>query len=126
MAVRVLDVGNCDPDHGSIRAMLTSHYDVEVDRVMFVPEALAAIERTRYGLVLVNRLVFADESDGMELVRALCGRAGSPPIMLLSNYPDAQARAVDAGALPGFGKAALRDPGTHELLARVLPAKRSK
>ena len=37
----------------------------------------------------------------------------SPPI---SNYPEAQAEAVAAGALPGFGKAELHDPRTAELL----------
>ena len=38
------------------------------------------------------------------------------PIMLVSNYEDAQQRAVEKGALPGFGKASLGQP---HMLARL-------
>jgi len=38
------------------------------------------------------------------------------PVMLVSNFADAQAQAVESGALPGFGKAALNAP---ETLARL-------
>jgi len=123
-SARVLDVGNCDPDHGAIRAMLVNHFHVRVDRVMFVPEALAAIEQARYDLVLVNRLIFADDSDGMTLVRALQTRGPSaPPVMLVSNFASAQQAAVAAGAHPGFGKASLGSEETLERLAEFLPAK---
>ena len=40
------------------------------------------------------------------------------PVMLVSNYADAQAAAVQAGALPGFGKA---DLGRAEMFERVRP-----
>lgn len=122
---RVLDVGQCDPDHAGIRAMLADHFDVEIDRVMFVPQALEALRRKSYDLVLVNRLIFADQSDGMELVRqaqadsALAG----VPIMVVSNFADAQTRAAALGAAPGFGKARLGAPEVVENLARYLPRK---
>lgn len=121
---RVLDVGNCDPDHGAMRAMLLAHFEVEVDRVMFVSEALAALSRCDYGLVLVNRLIFADGSDGMELIRKMRADAiCKSPIMMVSNFADAQDSAVAAGALPGFGKAAIGAAETIERLANVLPRK---
>lgn len=122
---RVLDVGNCDPDHAMIRGMLTEHFDVDVDRVMFVEEAVGRMRERSYDLVLFNRLIFADGSDGSELLR----RAQSDPalrqvpIMMISNYPEAQAGAVAAGGRPGFGKRAIRSPETVGLLAGYLPRK---
>ena len=121
---RVLDVGNCDPDHGSIRALLLANFEVEIDRVMFVDEALAALRQCDYGLVLVNRLIFADSSDGMELIHKMRADANCrSPVMMVSNFADAQERAVAAGALPGFGKAAIGAAATLERLASVLPRK---
>lgn len=124
---QVLDVGNCDPDHGMIRAMLMENFDVDVDRVMFVDEALQRMKERTYALVLFNRLVFADGSEGLQLLRkakrdlALTGT----PIMMVSNYEDAQAASVEAGAEPGFGKKAVGSPDTLRLLARYLPPKNS-
>lgn len=122
MAARVLDVGNCDPDHFSIRSMLVRHFDVEVDRVMFVSEAEVAISRRTYDLVLVNRRIFADDSDGLTLVRSIAALPDDrPAVMLISNFPDAQDAAVEAGAERGFGKAGLTDPRTIDRLAAILP-----
>ncbi len=42
--------------------------------------------------------------------------------MLVSNHEDAQAEAVAAGALPGFGKASLGQPGMIERVAAALKA----
>ena len=119
---RVLDVGNCDLDHGAIRRMLTGAFDVDVERVMFVADALAASRARPFDLILVNRLIFADGSPGIELVRQLQGDPAlrPTPVMLISNYADAQATAVAAGARPGFGKAALAAPETLERLREFL------
>jgi CheY-like chemotaxis protein len=121
----VLVVGICDPDHTMIRQMLTDHFDVEVDRVMFVDDAVARMKQRRYRLVLVNRLIFEDGSDGLELLRRARDERllSDVPIMMISNYSEAQERAVKAGAVPGFGKVAIRDRSTTELLSRHLPLK---
>lgn len=124
---RVLDVGNCDSDHGVIRALLVNHFDVEVDRVMFVDEALLRIARQPYDLVLVNRRIFADDRDGLELIRRLRATTAQPAanarpaVMMVSNFEAAQQAAIAAGAVRGFGKAQLRDAATLERLALVLP-----
>lgn len=122
---RVLDVGQCNPDHRGIRRMLTRHFDVDVDRIMFVDEAMAQLAKQEYALVLVNRLIFNDGSDGNELIRQMKANDGlnGVPIMLISNYQDAQDRAVAAGAIPGFGKAELGDPESVTKLAAYLPRK---
>lgn len=124
---RVLDVGNCDPDHGSIKWVIESEFDARVDRVMFVPDALQRLRETAYDLVLVNRLIFEDQSDGMELVRAAQADATlrTTPVMLVSNYPEAQQAAVAAGAAPGFGKARLGKPDMLAAVEKFLPRKRS-
>ncbi|MBI5762653.1 MAG: hypothetical protein HZA51_03925 [Planctomycetes bacterium] len=121
----LLDVGNCDPDHAMIRGMLTKHFDVRIDRVMFVEDALTKMRERPYALVLFNRLVFADGSEGIELLRkakadpALKGT----PMMMISNYGDAQQASVAAGGEPGFGKADVADPKTAELLRKYLSPK---
>lgn len=120
---RVLDVGNCDPDHAAIRGMLERTFAVAVDRVMHVDQALAAMRRARYHLVLVNRLIFADGSPGIDLIRRARADAAlaDVPIMLVSNHADAQAAAVAAGGVEGFGKASIGACETIERLARHLP-----
>ena len=46
--------------------------------------------------------------------------AADVKMMLVSNYPDAQAAAVEAGALPGFGKRDIGSPRVKELLRQAL------
>lgn len=123
----VLDVGNCTPDHTAIHAMLTSHFDVRIERVMHVSEALTALARQPFALVLVNRQIFADGSPGMPLIEHMHSDPNlkETPVMLVSNYADAQAAAVTAGARPGFGKASLNTTETIRKLAEFLPPARS-
>jgi len=123
-ASHALDVGNCDPDHRGIRDLLERHFDVTVDRARLVDEAMTQLGRQRYDLVLVNRIIFDDDSDGSELIRRMQHDGHkTTPVMLISNYADAQERAVADGAVRGFGKAALHDPATVQLLARHLRPK---
>ncbi|MFQ5500867.1 MAG: hypothetical protein ACE5EQ_01040 [Phycisphaerae bacterium] len=121
----VLDVGNCDPDHGMIRRMLTEHFDVEIDRVMFVDEALDRMRSKPYALVLVNRLIFRDGSEGIALVRQAKAETAlsKTPIMLISNFAKVQDAAVAEGAERGFGKDALFQAETSKRLSAFLPGK---
>ncbi len=118
---RILDVGNCDPDHAGIRRLL-SHFDAIIDRVMFVDEAINQLADTHYDLILVNRLIFADSSDALPLIERMKAddKTRDIPVMMVSNFDDAQSRAVAAGALRGFGKSALTDPATIDLLKPLL------
>ena len=119
---QVLDVGNCTPDHHMIRMMLERHFDVEIDRVMFVDEALEKMRRTKYDLVLFNRLIFEDGGEGLELVRRAKADESIQlaPMMMISNYPEAQVAAVAAGAAEGFGKSKLFAPETVGKVGRYL------
>lgn len=122
---RVLDVGNCDPDHAMISQMLRANFDVHIDRVMFVDDALARMRENRYDLVLYNRLVFEDSSEGIQLLKQAKADPvlKNVPIMMISNFEDAQAASVAAGAEPGFGKKSVSAASTVKLLTKYLPRK---
>jgi CheY-like chemotaxis protein len=119
---KVLDVGQCAADHGAIRSLIERNFDARVDAADDVREALDKLRGERYDLVLVNRLLDLDASEGMEIIRAVKSDPdlASATIMLVTNYPEHQAAAVAAGAEPGFGKAQLHDRGTFERLVQFL------
>jgi PleD family two-component response regulator len=121
----VLDVGNCNPDHSMIKRMLTENFHVAIDRVMFVDDAVQRMRDRQYDLVMFNRLVFDDGSEGLELVRRAKKDAAikSAPIMMISNFDEAQAACIAEGGVKGFGKKAVGDKSTVEHLSKFLPRK---
>src|SRR5688500_2920286 len=121
---RVLDVGQCDPDHETICSYIEEYFNAEVDRVATIDEAMLMMRKQGYDLVLVNRVIDGDGSDGLGLIRRAKREELTLPIMLVSNYTDAQSAAVAAGGVPGFGKANLRSGVTYEHLARFLPVRK--
>ncbi len=127
-SAKVLDVGNCDPDHGMIRQMLREHFDVNIDRVMFVEDALAKMRENGYDLVTFNRLIFEDGSEGIELLKKAKSDPAlkALPIMMISNFDNAQAASVAAGGEPGFGKKSVFAATTVELLSKYLPRKNAR
>jgi two-component system chemotaxis response regulator CheY len=117
---RVLSVGQCGADHGSIAWTLQRAFGAEVVPAETAASARALLQCGGFDLVLVNRVFDADGDGGLAFVRDIKADAAlaALPVMLVSNYADAQDEAVRAGALPGFGKAAL---GAPEILERVAP-----
>jgi CheY-like chemotaxis protein len=117
---RVLSIGQCFADHGSISRTLQRHFGAEVIGVDEPNEALDRLRRESFDLVLINRRLDADGSSGVAVVEQIKAdeRLRPLPVMLVSNYDDAQDEAIAAGALPGFGKAALGQP---HMLARLRP-----
>ena len=122
MAKRVLDVGNCVPDHAAIRRLVETNFDAHVAQADDLASALCELEKQPADLVLVNRKLDLDYSDGMAIVRHLKSHAkwSGVPVMLITNYPEYQAEAVAAGADPGFGKQELRTSETLEKLRKIL------
>lgn len=121
MPLRVLDVGQCRPDHSSIRYLFES-LGAEVEQSQLIPEALERVAKEKFDLVLVNRKLDYDYSDGTELIRQMKANPETrdTPVMLISNYEDAQKEAVGLGAEPGFGKLELSDPGVRNRLKQFL------
>lgn len=121
---RVLDVGQCSYDHGTISRHLASTYGAEVARAQSADEAVKAVRAGGFDLVLINRQLDRDGSPGLDIIRSLKADAAlaDVPVMLVSNYPDAQAEAQSLGALPGFGKADLRKGAVPALDAALAPS----
>jgi len=122
MTKRVLDVGQCAPDHATVLRFLTSHFDCEVVQTHGLADTLSELKIGRCHLVLINRKLDADYSDGVEILRAMKAdpQTADVPVMLVTNYAEHQDAAVAAGALPGFGKLEFDRPETKEKLAAVL------
>ncbi len=115
---RVLSVGQCAADHHSIAVTLRRTFGAEVVGADTATEALEALRNNPFALVLVNRVFDADGGSGLDLIRALKAddKLKTAPVMLVSNFADAQKQATAAGAEPGFGKASL---GQAPMLERV-------
>jgi CheY-like chemotaxis protein len=124
MPKRVLDVGQCSPDHATIRSFLTRHFDCEVVQTHGAEDTREQLKSGRFDLVLVNRKLDADYSDGIEIIRQIKSdeAISSVPVMLVTNYPEHQEAAIAAGAIRGFGKLEYNRPETRERLAGVLGA----
>ena len=122
MPKRVLDVGNCVPDHAAIRALVTGTFSAEVVQAHGPEDALEALRKQPIDLVLINRKLDRDYTDGIDILRQIKSdpAIANVPVMLITNYADHQQSAVEAGAEYGFGKLELHTPETHAKLARFL------
>jgi two-component system chemotaxis response regulator CheY len=118
MPKRVLSVGQCGADHYGITQYLRQHFDARVTAADREDDALERLRAGGFHLALVNRRLDVDGSDGLRIVRAIKGdpELSETPVMLVSNYPEAQQQAVAAGAEYGFGKS---EYGSAEVLERL-------
>jgi hypothetical protein len=114
----VVDLGQCDLDHASIKRVVES-LGVSVVRAHTKGDVDRYLAGGNVALVLVNRVLDIDGSDGMSIIKELVGLKTSA-VMLVSNYPEYQEQAVQIGAQPGFGKSALREPQTLEVIRKAL------
>jgi CheY-like chemotaxis protein len=122
---RILSVGQCSFDHSSITRHLGKTYGAEVAGANTVAEALVTLRAGDFDLVLVNRVFDGDGTPGIDLIRAIKAdpKLSILPVMLVSNYEDAQVEAQSLGALPGFGKSDLRHgtvPALEMVFARAV------
>jgi len=118
MAKRLLDVGNCDADFSAVCQLVASNFDVTVTRAHRSQDAIEALRSQDYDLVTVNRLMDRDGSEGLKIIQQMKSdpALSATCVMMITNFEDHQAMAVDAGAEPGFGKSQL---GTSETIERL-------
>ena len=118
----VLDVGNCSFDHGTIKTFLSEHWEVNVTRCTTLSGALQELETAIYDLVLINRIIEGDGQPGMELVKHIVGSNpdSTVSVVLLTNFPEVQASAMEAGASASFGKRFLQSDEVHQTLNTML------
>ena len=121
MAKRVLSVGQCMADSGSIKRFFEQQFGAQVASADSAEEAMSMASNGPFDLILVNRIFDADGDSGIEFVKSVkkASTVSKIPVMLVSNYADAQERAIQAGAVPGFGKAELGSTQTIELLEGI-------
>ncbi len=123
---KVLSVGQCGYDHGSLSRYLQSSFGAEVSGVDTHDQALDRLRHQGpFDLVLVNRVGDRDGARGVDLIRALKSdpELNSVPVMLVSNYESAQNEAVSLGALPGFGKSEIGRESASNRLREALSVK---
>lgn len=122
MTKRVLDVGNCGPDFASMTRFLTANFDCTVEQSHGPEDALAVLRGGNYALVLINRKLDRDYSDGTEILRQIKADPAlqNTPVMLITNHAEHQDAAVELGAERGFGKLEFGKPETLEKLTPFL------
>ena len=118
----VLSIGQCRPDNAAITHFLTSNFDVDVLATDLADDSLTALQANSVDLILINRKLDTDYSDGMEIMKLIKSdpRTEPIPVMLISNFAESQEQAVEAGATYGFGKAELSSPETIERVRGAL------
>jgi hypothetical protein len=122
MGKKVALVGHCGPDSSFLRiAVSRVGKDVQVLSADDARELNRLLEQG-VDLLLFNRqLDFGfDDDEGVAVIRKLRPHYPTVKMMLVSNYPEAQAAAVAEGALPGFGKREVNSPRVAELIRDAL------
>ena len=117
MPIKILDVGQCGFDGPRMSEFFRKKLDAEVDNAPAAQDAVRSLSSHRkYNLALVNRVLAGDGASGIELIQMLIKSGCTTPLMLVSDYSEAQDAAVAQGAIRGFGKAELEDAQTLELI----------
>ena len=122
MSKKVALVGHCGPDSSFLRIAVSRAAKEAKVLSADDSQALQRVLDDGVDLLLLNRqLDFGfDVEEGVEIIRKLRPHYPQVKMMLVSNYPDAQAAAVAAGALPGFGKREIGSPRVSALLREAL------
>lgn len=119
---KVVLIGHCGPDSSFLKSAIRTA-DREAEVLAAEDEAtLRGVLKQGVDLLLFNRELgygFAEEL-GVDVIRRLKKEFPGTKMMLVSNYEDAQAAAVSAGALPGFGKRELGSPRAGQVLGEAL------
>jgi CheY-like chemotaxis protein len=122
MAKRIVLVGHCGPDASFLRiAVSRVARDVHVLSADDGRELMQVLSEGVDLLLLNRQLDYGfDDREGIAVIRKLRPHYPNVKMMLVSNFPEAQAAAVAEGALPGFGKRELNSPRVAELIREAL------
>ncbi|HEX8914806.1 MAG TPA: hypothetical protein VF796_20810 [Humisphaera sp.] len=121
MNKKVALVGHCGPDSSYLRlAIQKAEPGVQILAADDDAELKNVLEQN-VDLILFNRQLDYgfDDSEGVSVIRKLSRHFPRTRMMLVSNYPDAQQAALQAGAVPGFGK---RDIGSAKVTQLIREA----
>ena len=121
MRKKVISIGQCGYDNSQIGSLF-SKLGADFTAVDLNRDLYNTLSASEPDLVLINRVNDSDGSSGIALIKELKGSKeySKVPLLLVSNYEDAQKEAVALGALPGFGKSELASPTVSELIKNYL------
>jgi DNA-binding NtrC family response regulator len=125
MAV-VLSIGQCGYDDSRIGQVVRSALGASLDRASSPEDAQGKMQAKKYDLVLVNRVFDAGTGMGVDFIGQMKKSGETTPMMLVSDYADAQAAAMANGAVPGFGKSAIASPEVGNLLRATVAENAAK
>ncbi len=125
---RVLDVGNCGPDHAALRRMFSMNFGAELLQTHHLADTLEVLKQQPVDLVVINRKLDQDYSDGVEILKRIkeIPEYADLPVMIITNYAEHQAAAVELGAVEGFGKLEINSKETRAKLSAILEADQTK
>jgi DNA-binding NarL/FixJ family response regulator len=120
---RILSIGQCHIDGPRIKRVLRQHLGAVVEEADSASEAASKARHSRYDLILINRELDRDHSSGVDLVSELVAINSRTPVMIVSDFENAQQSAMQHGAVRGFGKSDLESIETlSQLRAAVASA----
>ncbi len=123
MKKKVLSVGQCLVDHLAISKLFHS-LGFEVEKIDTQEETIKKLKdkKSQYSLVLINRKLDVDNSEGIELLKKIKNdpEIQNTKVMIVSNYKDVQQMAQKLGALYGFGKAELDKEETKKRILQSI------
>lgn len=122
MKKTVVLVGHCGPDSSYLRITVSSA-DRGIQVVMADDSSELKAQLARgVDLILFNRELGwgFEQTMGVDAIAALKKTHPQLKMMLVSNYPDAQAAALAAGAEPGFGKREIGSKRVVEVIRAAL------
>ncbi len=114
-------VGHCGPDRFMLKSAIGRVFpDAPIEMANDSAELTSHLSPD--SVLLINRVLDGDfdTTSGIELIGQLAAGDAPPVTLLISNYSDAQAEAVAAGARPGFGKSDLYEDKTAEILREAI------
>ncbi len=122
MTRRVLDVGQCNPDHAAISRSLNEHFDVEIVRVHGESDRIGVLQSGDFDLVRINQKLDRDYNEVLSILETIKSDSAMShvAVMLVSSFPEAQESAMAAGAVCGVGKAEVGNPDVVQRLGAIL------
>jgi DNA-binding NarL/FixJ family response regulator len=122
MSKKVALVGHCGPDSSYLRMAVSKAFRDAKVLAADDDSELKQLLADGVDLLLFNRILdYGFKSDeGVDVIRELRTTHPNVKTMLVSNYEDAQDAAVQAGALPGFGKREIGTPRVTQVIREAL------
>ena len=106
----VLIVGHCDLDNPQITSLIEKNFSAKVTREKLLKKTMGCLEKQDYDLVIINRIGAFDQEEGLELIKEIKkdGRFNTP-LMMITNFKEQMDKAIESGAVQGYGKDKLYD-----------------